>query len=769
MRDQPAMLQSTTGETMALEGVTARGAVRGLLFELTVEQRYRNPGTNNVEAVYTFPLPFEAVLLDLDVEINGRKLSALVVEKKEAEGRYENAIDQGDSAIMLERAGDGLCTLNLGNLMAGESATIRYCYAQLLRYEHGSVRIAVPTVIAPRYGDPAAAGVAPHQVPETDLAVAYPFALSLDLAGDIAAGALASPSHPIATKRTEDGVRVMLARGACLDRDFVLNVGGLTGWSLAVVGRDGEGYIALASFCTDLTPDARALPFRLKLLVDCSGSMAGDSIEAARGALHRILCSLTPADRFAFSRFGSSVVHESQGLVPADEAAVRQVSERLGAMEADLGGTEMPAALRQVFALGDTDDAADVLLITDGEIWNAEGLVAEARAAQQRVFVVGIGSAPAEGVLKRLAEASGGACEFVAPNEDAEGAILRMFARLRAPRVDRAEIAWPATVAWTTPLPGGLFGGETIHTFAGFAAAPSGDVALKLIAGGDAKSLSASAALPATVVDDPTLARVAAARRIETASEAEQLQLALDYGLLTSRTNLLVVHERAESEKAKDLPELAKVAQMHAAGWHGAGSVRESRARHVYACMIASSADICFDAIDQPAVVRRRVVTDAVSGRASAGEALDVSEIPAFLRKQADSDSGLFGKLANAPSRESRSSLDSLVATIERDGPARLPSTLRDLASAGLPAVLQAALGDLIRSGQNEREVVRALLEALGGMLADGSIKVRVSRQFARFLRRQFKRPEECRELRDRVLELVRDASRQPDVARASV
>ena len=47
---------------------------------------------------------------------------------------------------------------------------------------------------------------------------------------------------------------------------------------------------------------------------------------------------------------------------------------------------------------------------------------------------------------------------------------------------------------------------------------------------------------------------MAAARRIESASEAEQLQLALDYGLLTERTNLLVVHERAEGEKAQDLP-----------------------------------------------------------------------------------------------------------------------------------------------------------------------------------------------------------------------
>jgi len=118
--------------------------VRGLLFELTVEQCYRNPGRKNIEAVYTFPLPFEAVLLDLDVQIGARKLAAVVVEKKEAEGRYEAAIDQGDTAIMLERAGDGLCVLNLGNLMAGETATIRYRYAQLLRFEHGSVRLAVP-------------------------------------------------------------------------------------------------------------------------------------------------------------------------------------------------------------------------------------------------------------------------------------------------------------------------------------------------------------------------------------------------------------------------------------------------------------------------------------------------------------------------------------------------------------------------------------------------------------------------------------------------
>ena len=38
-----------------------------------------------------------------------------------------------------------------------------------------------------------------------------------------------------------------------------------------------------------------------------------------------------------------------------------------------------------------------------------------------------------------------------------EAAILRMFSRLRAPRVENADVAWPVTPGWTTPLPSGLF------------------------------------------------------------------------------------------------------------------------------------------------------------------------------------------------------------------------------------------------------------------------------------------------------------------------
>lgn len=735
MRDQQAMLRSTTGETMTLEGVSAQGRVRGLLFELDVEQRYRNPGDTNIEAIYTFPLPVEAVLLDLDITLNGRKLVAKVVEKKAAERDYEQAIDKGDTAIMLERAGDGLCTLNLGNLMAGERATIRYRYAELLRFEHGSVRLAVPTVIAPRYGDPGAAGLAPHQVPTSDVALAYPFTLAIDLEGPIAQGRIASPSHALAITATAAGMHVELARGAFLDRDFVLNVAGLEAKSLAVVARDGERFVALASFCANVPREATERPLAVKLLVDCSGSMGGDSIDAAKRALHRILASLEPGDRFSYSRFGSHVVHETKGLVHADANAIRSASALVGRTDADLGGTEMEGALQQVFALGGREGAADVLLLTDGEIWNADHLIAEARGAQQRVFVVGIGSAPAEGVLRRLAEATGGACEFVAPNEDAEGAILRMFARLRAPRVERADIAWPAPASWTTPLPQGLFGGETIHAFAGFDAPPSGAVTLALHAKAEAQPLTAAAELGGTLAEDRTLARIAASRRMATAGADEKLELALAYGLLSAQTNLIVVHERAEGEKAADLPQLAHVAQMHAAGWHGVGSVVVSVSDYVLAGL----------------ALRRRVTSAPLDARFVACERFDDLQIEGDDSRAPDStdarpsrrasDSLEFDKLDERASREApdaAASIDVVLARIEAAGMHALPATFADLRCLGVPADVVTLLIAARAHTNDEKAIVRALLGALADWDADGRRPAILSRHTVRVMRRGF-------------------------------
>ncbi|MFS2055667.1 VWA domain-containing protein, partial [Variovorax sp. CT11-76] len=170
----------------------------------------------------------------------------------------------------------------------------------------------------------------------------------------------------------------------------------------------------------------------VQLLVDCSGSMAGDSIDAARRALQSIVSRMGAGDRFSLSRFGTTVEHRSRGLWQLTEVTRLAAQRWIGALQADLGGTEMESALASTFALG-AGASSDVLVVTDGEISAIDATVESARASGHRVFVVGIGSSPAESHLRRLAEATGGACDFVAPGEAVEPAVLRMFARLRSP------------------------------------------------------------------------------------------------------------------------------------------------------------------------------------------------------------------------------------------------------------------------------------------------------------------------------------------------
>src|SRR3990167_5780690 len=113
-----AILEDSKGGDVALKGVNVRGRLHGLMAEVEVEQTYVNPQETNIEAIYTFPLPLGATLLGLEVDIADKKLTGSVVEKKQAERQYEDAITDGDSAIMLEEAGPGLYTVSFGNLMA---------------------------------------------------------------------------------------------------------------------------------------------------------------------------------------------------------------------------------------------------------------------------------------------------------------------------------------------------------------------------------------------------------------------------------------------------------------------------------------------------------------------------------------------------------------------------------------------------------------------------------------------------------------------------
>lgn len=754
MHDTPRTQCRSTRGPLPLQGVQARGRVVGRTLEMQLEQRYCNPEDVNVEVVYTFPLPWHAVLLGLEVELNGETLSGIVKARNQARTDYEDALADGDSAVLVTVNPDRTHTLELGNLLPGETCVVRLRYVQPLQPQQGSLRLLLPTTLAPRYGDPVRdAGYEPHAVPQVDPTAEYPFDIRIDIEGELTRAAIGSPSHPV-TLRTLCGeagtvVQVALGRTAWLDRDFVLVFDGIDQASHGLAAWDrlepGLG-VVMANFTPSL-PDREPLPAALKVLVDCSGSMAGDSIQAARRALQRILQALQAGDRFSLSRFGSTVEHRSRGLWKVTSATLASGRRWVEMLDADMGGTEMGAAILSTLQLG-SDHArsgigegpppqSDVLLITDGEIEAIDEVVATARRSRHRFFVVGIGASVAEGLLRRLAETTGGSCEFVAPGEEVEPAVLRLFHRMRAPKVLHARIEWPAgcTVHTEGGLPRSLFAGDDVTVFA-WLRAPSAEALcgpVRLygrIADAEGEVLLAELQ-PHFIEDEPnTLARLAAYQRYQQRRQAgadapavlrQQLPvLAEKYQLVTEDTSLVLVKQRAEGQQAQTMPELRSVKGMLAAGWGGHGSVQFDMDQPMFYYSMASDpgpARMRFD-INPPAGADQNasLVGWAKRRLALLGDLLDDDPMQEVVRTP-ERKPEFWTSVGADTSEVSWAAHEGLTPAgfLEwlRLNPQKPPATFEALRQTGLPAAVVEWLEFVVGEHAPEAEVVAAFVQVM--------------------------------------------------------
>ena len=635
-----ATLRNSQGAPLILKDVAITGELRGAMFEAHVRQTFSNPTNTHAEVVYSFPLPWGATLLGVEVQLGQVKLNGTVVAKAQAAEQYEETLSKGDAAIMLERGNDGNYVLHLGNLAPGEQCVIDMHYGQLLQFEQGGLRLAIPTVIAPRFGDAVReGGLAPYQVPETDLLTEYGFNLTLKLHGDLVNARIASPSHPISVARNSaaDVVTIALTQQSYLDRDFILVLDQLAQCSVATVAPDyvdEKTFVATASFSPSI-PNAKAQNTAVKILVDCSGSMSGGSIQAARRALMAVVKKFNTGDKFSLSKFGSSVEHRSKSLWTTSEQSRLGAEKWIGELEADMGGTDMLDAIASTFALAH-GSPCDVLLITDGQIHGIDAMIKKAKDSKHRVFSVGIGSSPSENLLRRLAVETNGACDFVAAGEAVEPAIVRMFNRLRSPAVTKVSVQWPEgfTPKLLTKVDSTAFEGDTLHASAWFHTKPTGRITLlgQLVGQSTVQELGSVEIneIPAT---STALSRLAAAEHMQQFADTTQAtKLALDYQLVTEHTNFLMLHERSAEDKAPNMPELHKVKQMLPAGWGGAGMDQVH-------FMITSASLSCDGStsyeLSSPTVMRSRGANSPQS-RLLEISGMDHYDIPAFLRRQID-------------------------------------------------------------------------------------------------------------------------------------
>jgi len=580
MNKMASVLSGIHGERVALSDVAVSAVLLDLLAEVTVSQTYRNVEDENIEAVYTFPLPLDAVLLDLDVRIGERVLKGVVVEKQAAEEEYEDAVASGDAAVMLEVLEPGLYTMNVGNLLPQEQATITFRYAILYRWAGDRLRICLPTTVAPRFG---ASPHLPHQVPESSLTVDNQFSLQVEVFGSLREAQFVCPSHQVTLVKSADKVVFALKQAhAVMDRDFILSVHAPQATrSFVFCGSDGDGVAAVASF-QPFSPGLQQLrPLNLAIVIDCSGSMAGDSIEQAKQALDGILDALHPHDCVTLIAFGSTTRALSGRLLRCTTTNLRKAKHFATQLGGDMGGTEIGHALHAAYAAVRATKSADIFLVTDGQVSPWEAVVQEAKRAGHRIFTVGVGSAVSEAFVRGLAASTGGECELVSPREGMADRVIRHFERMRAPRAKRVTVHWPDGAQAIAPSKfGSVFMGDTVMACARFDhPSISGTVVLEVeTEQGDVVRHEVPltmAPLYGSTDRMSTVARLAASARLKDLDAVAGLDTALRYRLVSPWTNWLVIAERRETDKSQDLPGIRKVPQTLVAGWGGMGLVAQ--------------------------------------------------------------------------------------------------------------------------------------------------------------------------------------------------
>lgn len=608
-----------------LEGVKVSAVVVGRGAKVTITQRFRNKEGKPVEAVYKFPLPERAAVCGFEGLIGGRVIRGEVEEREEAFRKYDEALAKGDLATILDQERPNIFTLSVGRIDPAAEAVIRIDYVTLLDTDGKDVRFFLPTTISPRYlpgGTPDKDGIPQHKLIHPPFAADVPYGLSLKV--DIAEGSLLrsveSPSHPVRIERVDGGVvRVTLAQETVrMDRDFILNLEeevNLLGRAYRC-GMDGEEFLQI-----DICPPAgekqrKGEGREITFLLDCSGSMGGDSIEEVRRAVEICLKGMEEGILFNIWRFGTS--HETlfPEPLPYSEGSIEKALEYVRKMDADLGGTEILKPLREILSGNGrkVERDKDIVLLTDGEVGNETEIfeLLQKRGGRARVFPIGIGAGCNEHFIKGLARAGKGASEFIYPGERIEPKTLRLFGLLGSGSITGLTVS---TTGEQAPADPALFAGRPATVFVkGRKGEFAKKVAVKAEVNGVKKAWemevvdAGGESLPIPVLwarerirdleEGHGVKGSRQAGRKKAATVREVIDLSKKYGILSQSTSYVAVQELEEKDRFTGEVVLRKVPTLVTMGWHGIGSVTGHHHAPQAMLSISMDADVSFSLAD---------------------------------------------------------------------------------------------------------------------------------------------------------------------------
>ncbi|MGI4850727.1 MAG: VIT domain-containing protein [Janthinobacterium lividum] len=425
-------------------------------------QTFVNAFSDAKELQYSFPLYDGVSLVTFDCLVGKTKIHGVVKEKEQAGQEYEAAVDRGEVAALLSQVGESadVFTTKIGNVPAGQEVQVTIEYIGELKHDLGNdaIRFSIPTKIAPRYGS------SPAELPPTNPGHALVEG-GIDVIVDVVTDEnspirqIQSPSHPISVTigRTSqqknknifvsnNGSASLSLNETELDKDFVI----------LIEAKDADLPRALLETHSSV-PHQRCLMTtlvpRFKLpqqhpeivyIIDRSGSMAGQKMETVMRSLSIMLRSLPLGIKFNLCSFGSHHSFLWPRSKSYNKANLDEASKHVKSMQANFGGTEIFEPLKATVANRYKDMKLEIIVLTDGQVWNAQDIYDFVRVsvAEQpiRVFGLGIGNGASSGLVEGIAAAGNGLAQFVDENEKHEKKMLRLLKSALTPHISNYSL-----------------------------------------------------------------------------------------------------------------------------------------------------------------------------------------------------------------------------------------------------------------------------------------------------------------------------------------
>ena len=391
--------------------------------EVSVVQDYVNREEKAIEVIYYFPVEEGAAVTKVEAEVDGRKVVGKVKEKETAREEYRNATSRGHTAVLVEEVKADIVQMKIGRLAAGAGCRVSLTYLFEAEVEEEKTRLTLPTTLAPRYCPPT------HATPEAGIIsnikhtdASPPLSLRLEVLARSPIVSIHSPSHSLVTSQEEiqSGIYQKVAhfKGTAvdMDRDVVVLVATEDGHRPRLLVEKGENSTAVLLTLVPRLEDLVKVPSEVVFLIDCSGSMQGQSILMAKEALNLLLNSLPTDSTFNIVRFGSRMEMLFPSSQPYTDSTLETARSVVRKLNANLGGTEILTPLQAILNQPKEEGQRlkQLFILTDGAVSNSHECIRLVGAERRntRVFTLGIGASADRHLVKGLARAGGGTAFF---------------------------------------------------------------------------------------------------------------------------------------------------------------------------------------------------------------------------------------------------------------------------------------------------------------------------------------------------------------------